>query len=140
MAYSGPASSYGVVGRLETAFFKMVNENGGVGGRKINFISYDDGLSPPKTVEAVRRLVEDDGVAFFFGSLGTSTNAAIVDYVNKRKIPHLFLASPGANWSDYRRYPWTMGTQPSARTEAQVQARVHRARKAGRQNSAAVPE
>jgi branched-chain amino acid transport system substrate-binding protein len=71
----------------------------------------------------VRRLVEDDGVAFFFGSLGTSTNAAIVDYVNKRKIPHLFLASPGANWSDYKRYPWTMGTQPSARTEAQVQAR-----------------
>jgi branched-chain amino acid transport system substrate-binding protein len=123
MSYSGPASSYGVIGRLEAAFFKMVNENGGVGGRKINFISYDDGLSPPKTVEAARRLVEDDGIAFFFGSLGTSTNAAIVDYVTKRKIPHLFLSSPGANWSDYKRYPWTMGTQPSNRTEAQVQAR-----------------
>jgi branched-chain amino acid transport system substrate-binding protein len=122
VSYSGAGSSYGVIGRLEAAFFKMVNENGGVGGRKINFISYDDGLSPPKTVEAVRRLVEDHGVAFLFGSLGTSTNSAIVDYVNRRRIPHLFLASPGANWSDYQRYPWTMGTQPSARTEAQVLA------------------
>ena len=123
MPYSGPASSYGIVGRLEAAFFKMVNENGGVGGRKINFISYDDGLSPPKTVEAVRRLVEEDGVAFLFSQLGTAPNAAIVDYVNRRRIPHLFLSSPGANWSDHKRYPWTMGTQPSSRTEAQIQAR-----------------
>jgi branched-chain amino acid transport system substrate-binding protein len=100
----------------------MVNDNGGVAGRKINFISYDDSASPPKTVEAVRRLVEEDGVAFLFSQLGTAQNAAIVDYVNRKTIPHLFLASPGANWSDYKRYPWTMGTQPSARTEAQVHA------------------
>src|SRR6476661_6121702 len=123
MPYSGPASALSVTGKVFAAYFDMINEKGGVNGRKLNMISLDDGLSPPKTVEATRRLVEDDGVAFFFGSLGTSTNAAIVDYLNKRKIPHLFLSSPGANWSDYKRYPWTMGTQPSNRTEAQVQAR-----------------
>lgn len=126
MPYSGPASAYAPIGWFETAFFKMVNEAGGVDGRNINFITYDDGLSPPKTVEDVRRLVEEDGVAFLFGSLGTSTNSAVVDSLNRRKIPHLFIATGGSKFSDYKRYPWTIGFNPSYRTEAQVYAKYMR--------------
>ncbi len=120
IAYSGPASSYGVIGKLEVAFWKMVNAEGGVGGRKINFISLDDGYSPPKTVEQVRRLVEQDKVAFLFNNLGTPTNSAIVRYVNHKKVPHLFLATGASKWADYHKYPWTMGFQPNYRTEAQI--------------------
>lgn len=120
MPYSGPASAYGIIGKLETAFFGMVNEQGGVGGRKINFISLDDGYSPPKTVEQVRRLVEVDQVAFMFNPLGTPTNSAIHRYLNQKKVPHLFLSTGADKWGDYKNYPWTMGFQPSYRTEAQI--------------------
>ncbi|HXT78641.1 MAG TPA: ABC transporter substrate-binding protein [Acetobacteraceae bacterium] len=119
-AYSGPASAYGVIAKLEAAFFKMVNDQGGVAGHKINFISYDDGYSPPKTVEQVRRLIEQDQVAFLFNTLGTPTNTAIWRYVNMKKVPHLFLATGADKWGDYKHYPWTMGYQPSYRTEAQI--------------------
>lgn len=120
MPYSGPVSSYSPIGKLETAFFKMVNEQGGIAGRKINFISLDDGYSPPKTVEDVRQLVEEDQVAFLFNTLGTPTNSAIVRYVNQKKVPHLFVATGAAKWGDYKDYPWTMGFQPDYRTEAQI--------------------
>ncbi len=123
IAYSGPASSYGVIGKLETAFWNMVNAEGGVAGRKINFISLDDGYSPPKTVEQVRRLVEQDQVAFLFNNLGTPTNSAIVRYVNQKKVPHLFLATGASKWADYKDYPWTLGFQPNYRTEAQIYAK-----------------
>ena len=92
-AYSGPASAYGVIAKTETAFFKMINEQGGVGGRQIEFVSYDDGYAPPKTVEQVRRLVEEDQVAFLFNTLGTPTNTAIHRYVNQKKVPHLFIST-----------------------------------------------
>jgi branched-chain amino acid transport system substrate-binding protein len=120
MPYSGPASSYSVIGKTETAFFNMVNEQGGVAGRKINFITLDDGYSPPKTVEDVRRLVEEDEVAFCFQNLGTPCNSAIAPYLNQKKIPQLFVGSGASKWSDYKKYPWTMGYQPNYRTEAQI--------------------
>ena len=123
MPYSGPASAYGVIGRSHQAFFRMVNEQGGIAGRKITFISYDDGYSPPKTVEQVRRLVEQDRVAFLFNTLGTPTNSAIVRYVNARKVPHLFLSTGADKWGNYEDTPWTIGWQPSYRTEAQIYAK-----------------
>ena len=119
-AYSGPASAYGVIAKTEAAFFKMVNDKGGVGGRKVNFISYDDGYSPPKTVEQVRRLVEEDQVALLFQTLGTPTNSAIHRYVNQKKVPHLFISTGADKWGDHEHFPWTMGYQPSYRTEAQI--------------------
>ena len=121
--YSGPASAYSVVGKLETAFFKMVNDQGGVAGRKINFISLDDGYSPPKTVEQVRRLIEEDQVAFLFNTNGTPTNSAIQRYVNQKKVPHLFIAASADKFGDYQHFPWTMRFQPSSRTEAQIYAK-----------------
>jgi branched-chain amino acid transport system substrate-binding protein len=120
MPYSGPASSYSPIGKIESAFFKMVNEQGGVAGHQINFISLDDGYSPPKTVEDVRRLVEEDQVAFLFNTLGTPTNSAIVRYVNQKKVPHVLLATGAAKWGDEKLYPWTTGFQPDYRTEAQI--------------------
>ena len=120
MPYSGPASAYGVIGRSHGHFFRMINEQGGIAGRKINFISYDDNYSPPKTVEQVRRLVEQDKVAFLFNTLGTATNSAIVRYVNQRKVPHLFLSTGADKWGNYQDTPWTIGWQPSYRTEAQI--------------------
>jgi branched-chain amino acid transport system substrate-binding protein len=122
-AYSGPASSFGVLGKLESAFFGMVNEQGGVAGHKITFISLDDGYSPPRTVEQVRRLVEEEQVALLFGTLGTPTNSAIQRYVNQRKVPHLFISTGADKWGDYQHFPWTMGWQPSYRTEAQIYAK-----------------
>src|SRR5271156_3815403 len=119
-AYSGPASAASVIAKLETAFFRMVNDQGGVAGRKINFISLDDGYSPPKTVEQVRRLVEQDQVALLFQTLGTPTNTAIQRYVNQKKVPHLFISTGADKWGDYQHFPWTMGYQPSYRTEAQI--------------------
>jgi len=121
--YSGPASAYSVVGKLETAFFKMVNDQGGVAGRKINFISLDDGYSPPKTLEQVRRLIEEDQVALLFNNMGTPTNSAIQRYVNQKKVPHLFIAASGDKFGDYQHFPWTMRFQPSSRTEAQIYAK-----------------
>jgi len=123
MPYSGPASAYGVIGRGDAAFFKMINEQGGVGGRQINFISYDDGYSPPRSVEQTRRLVEQDRVAFLFHTLGTPTNSAVVRYVNQRRVPHLFLATGADKWGNYQDTPWTIGWQPSYRTEAQIYAK-----------------
>jgi branched-chain amino acid transport system substrate-binding protein len=122
-AYSGPASAYGVIAKLETAFFKMVNDQGGVAGHKINFISLDDGYSPPKTVEQVRRLIEEDQVALLFNTLGTPTNSAIVRYVNQKKVPQLFISTGADKWGDYQHFPWTMGFQASFRTEARIYAK-----------------
>jgi branched-chain amino acid transport system substrate-binding protein len=119
-AYSGPASAYVVIAKVETAFFKMVNDQGGVASRKINFISLDDGYSPPKTVEQVRRLVEEDEVAFLFNNLGTPCNSAIQKYVNQKQVPQLFISTGADRFADYLHFPWTIGFQPSYRTEGQI--------------------
>ncbi|MCA6124692.1 ABC transporter substrate-binding protein [Bradyrhizobium sp. WSM 1704] len=123
MPYSGPASAYGVIGRTEAAYFKMLNEQGGINGRKVTFISYDDGYSPAKTVEQARKLVESDNVLLIFNSLGTSTNAAIRKYMNEKQVPQLFVASGSSKWNDPKDYPWTMGWQPSYQDEARVYAK-----------------
>src|ERR1700693_886245 len=119
-AYSGPASAYSVIAKLETAFFKMVNDQGGVAGRKIKFISLDDGYSPPKTLEQVRRLVEEDQVALLFNNLGTPCNSAIQKYVNQKKVPQVFISTGADKFADYQHFPWTISFQPSYRTEAQI--------------------
>jgi branched-chain amino acid transport system substrate-binding protein len=106
--YSGPASAYGVIGRTEAAYFKMINQSGGIHGRKITFISYDDSYSPPKTVEQARKLVENDEVLLLFGSVGTAGNAAIRKYMNEKQVPQLFIASGASKWNDPKNYPWTM--------------------------------
>ena len=121
--YSGPASAYGVIGKSHQAFFKAINEAGGINGRKINFITYDDGYSPPKTVEAVRRLVEQDKVLLLFQTLGTPTNTAIHKYVNQKKIPHLYISTGASKWGDPKHFPWTMGFQPDYNTEGQIYAK-----------------
>jgi branched-chain amino acid transport system substrate-binding protein len=120
MPYSGPASAYGAIGRGEAAFFKMINEQGGVNGRKINLVSVDDSYSPPKTVEQIRKLVEQDQVAFIFNSLGTPSNSAIREYLNDNKVPQLFVSTGASKFGDYQHYPWTMGWQPNYRTEAAI--------------------
>jgi ABC-type branched-subunit amino acid transport system substrate-binding protein len=120
MPYSGPASAYGVVGKAEAAYFAMVNEQGGINGRKINFISLDDGYSPPKTVEQTRKLVEQEEVLLIFQSLGTPTNTAIQKYLNAKKVPHLFLATGANKWSDPKGFPWTMGFNPSYQAEGRI--------------------
>lgn len=122
-AYSGPASAYGIIGRTEAAAFQMVNDQGGVGGRKITYVSLDDGYSPPKTVDQVRRLVEQDQVAFIFATIGTPTNTAINRYTNSHGVPLLFLGSGANKWGDPKNMPWVMGWQPSYRTEAQIYTR-----------------
>ena len=121
--YSGPASAYGMVARAQAAAFRMINDQGGVGGRKIEFTSLDDGYSPPKTVDQVRRLVEQDQVAFIFGSIGTAANTAIYRYTNGKGVPLLFLGSGANKWGDPKNAPWVMGWQPSYRTEAQIYTR-----------------
>ena len=121
--YSGPASAYGTIGKSIAAYFKMVNDQGGINGRKINFISYDDGYSPPKTVEMVRKLVEQDEVLFVFQTLGTPSNTAIHKYMNARKVPQLHVATGATKWNDPKHFPWTMGWQPNYQTEGQVYAR-----------------
>jgi branched-chain amino acid transport system substrate-binding protein len=120
--YSGPGSSYSVLGKTLAAFFKMVNDNGGINGRKINFISYDDAYSPPKTVEQVRKLVEGDEVFLLFYSFGTATNSAVQKYLNTKKVPQLFVATGASRWGDPQHFPWTMGWAPSYRSEARVYA------------------
>jgi branched-chain amino acid transport system substrate-binding protein len=119
-SYSGPASAYGIIAKTEAALFKMVNEHGGVGGRQINYISLDDGYSPPKTVDQVRRLVEQDQVALMFATIGTPSNTAIFRYTNGKGVPLLFLGSGASKWGDYKSTPWVMGWQPSYRTEAGI--------------------
>ncbi|MCP3405060.1 ABC transporter substrate-binding protein [Bradyrhizobium sp. CCGB01] len=123
MPYSGPASAYAAIGKAEEAYFNKINAGGGINGRKIKFISYDDGYSPPKTVEQARKLVESDGVLLIFGSLGTSTNGAIRKYMNDKKVPQLFVASGASKWNDPKQYPWTMGWQPSYASEARIYAK-----------------
>jgi len=122
-AYSGPASAYGVIGKTEDAYFKMINEQGGINGRKINFISYDDGYSPPKTVEQIRKLIESDEVFLVFNALGTPTQSAVQKYQNAKKVPQLFVASGASKWNDPKDFPWTMGFQPSYRVEARIFAK-----------------
>jgi branched-chain amino acid transport system substrate-binding protein len=120
MPYSGPASGYGVYGRAEVAYFRMINEMGGISGRKINLISVDDGYSPPKAVEQTRRLVEQEGVAFIFGSLGTPSNSAIRSYLNDNNVPQLFIATGASMFGDPKHFPWTMGGLPNYQTEAHI--------------------
>jgi branched-chain amino acid transport system substrate-binding protein len=120
--YSGPASAYGTIGKALGAYFKKVNDEGGINGHKVNYISYDDAYSPPKAVEMVRKLVEQDQVAALFQTLGTPTNTAIHKYVNQQKIPHLFVATGATKWNDPKNYPWTMGWQPNYQTEGRIYA------------------
>ena len=123
MPYSGPASAYGTIGKVEAAYFKKINDEGGINGRKIEFISLDDGYSPPKTVEMVRRLVEQDEVLLVFGPLGTPSNTAIHKYMQAKKVPHLFLATGATKWDDPKGNPWTMGWQPNYQTETTIYAK-----------------
>ena len=121
--YSGPASAYGTIGRAEAAYFKMINDQGGINGRKINFISLDDGYSPPRTVEQVRKLVEEEQVLLLFQSLGTPSNTAIHKYMNAKKVPQLFVSTGATKWGDPQNFPWTMGWQPNYQTEAHLYAK-----------------
>jgi branched-chain amino acid transport system substrate-binding protein len=123
MPYSGPASAYGVIGKTEESYFKKINAEGGINGRKITFISYDDAYSPPKAVEQARKLVESDGVLLIFNSLGTPSNVAIRKYMNDNRVPQLFVASGATKWNDPKDFPWTMGWQPSYQSEARSYAR-----------------
>jgi ABC-type branched-subunit amino acid transport system substrate-binding protein len=120
--YSGPASAYGIIGKVEAGYFKMLNESGGINGRKINYISYDDGYSPPKAVEMARRLVEQDEVLFMVSTLGTPSNSAIHKYMNSKKVPHLFLATGASKWNDPKNFPWTMGFNPNYQSEGKLYA------------------
>src|SRR5213080_5357759 len=120
--YSGPASAYGIIGKTEEAYFKMINDNGGINGRKIKFISYDDAYSPPKAVEQVRKLVESDEVLVVFNALGTPSNTAIQKYLNSKKVPQLFVATGATKWNDPKNFPWTMGWQPNYQTEGRIYA------------------
>ena len=120
--YSGPASSYGTIGKAQTAYYKMLNEKGGINGRKINFISYDDAYTPPKTVEQARKLVEQDEVLLIESPLGTPTNSAIWQYMNQKKVPQLFVATGATKWNDPEHHPWTMGWQPNYQSEGRIYA------------------
>ena len=121
--YSGPASAYGQIGKAIAAYWKMVNDQGGINGRNIEFVSYDDGYSPPKTVEMARKLVEQDQVLFLFQTLGTPSNTAIHKYMNAKKVPQLFVATGASKWNDPKHYPWTMGWQPNYQTEGRIYAK-----------------
>src|SRR5713101_8250227 len=123
MPYSGAASAYGVIGKTEEAYFRKINAEGGINGRKINFITYDDGYSPPKTVEQARKLVESDEVLFIFNSLGSPPNSAIQKYMNAKKVPQLFVATGATKWNDPKEFPWTMGWQPNYQSESQIYAK-----------------
>jgi branched-chain amino acid transport system substrate-binding protein len=123
MPYSGPASAYGVIGKTEEAYFRKINAEGGINGRKINFVSYDDGYSPPKAVEQARKLVESDEVLVVFNPLGTPSNSAIQKYLNSKKIPQLFVATGATKWNEPKTFPWTMGWQPSYQSEARIYAK-----------------
>jgi branched-chain amino acid transport system substrate-binding protein len=123
MPYSGPNSAFAVVGRTQAAYFKMINDQGGINDRKIDYISYDDSYSPPKTVEQVRRLVESDEVLLLYSILGTPTNLAAIKYINSKKVPHLLIASGGTVFGDYKQFPWSIGFQPHSQGETSVYGR-----------------
>ena len=118
--YSGPASAYGAIGKAISAYFAKINDEGGINGRKVNFISLDDGYNPAKTVEQARKLVEEDEVLFVFNTLGTPPNSAIHKYMNTKKVPHLFVATGATKWGDPKNFPWTMGWQPNYQSESKV--------------------
>lgn len=120
--YSGPVSAYGIIGKVQAAYFKSLNEEGGINGRKVNYISYDDAYSPPKTVEQARKLVESDEVLLLFDTFGAPTSSAVHKYLNSKKVPQLFVASGATKWGDYRNFPWTMGYQPPYQGEGRVYA------------------
>ncbi|HEX3860587.1 MAG TPA: ABC transporter substrate-binding protein [Stellaceae bacterium] len=120
--YSGPGSSYGTIGKAQTAYYKLINDKGGINGRKVNFLSYDDAYTPPKTVEQVRKLVEQDQVLFIESPLGTPTNSAIWHYMNQKKVPQLFVATGATKWNDPKGHPWTMGWQPNYQSEGRIYA------------------
>jgi len=120
--YTGPASAYGVFGKTIAAYFKMVNDKGGIRGRKVTFVTYDDGYNPKKTVELAKKLVEEDKVLLLFQTLGTPSNAAIQKYLNDRQVPQLFVASGATRWANPKEYPWTMGWQPNYADEAAMYA------------------
>jgi len=121
--YSGPVSSYGVVGKTAAAYFTMINDQGGINGRKINFLTYDDAYSPPKTVEQARKLVESDEVLFLFATLGTPTNSAIQKYLNSKRVPQLFVGSGASKWNNPKEFPWTIGFQPNNQSEGRIYAK-----------------
>src|SRR3974390_1359962 len=123
MPYSGPASAYGVIGKTEAAYFNKITAEGVINGRKINFITYDDGYSPPKAVEQARKLVESDEVLVVFNPLGTPSNSAIQKYLNSKKVPQLFVATGATKWNDPKNFPWTMGWQPSYQSESRIYAK-----------------
>ncbi|HYP71786.1 MAG TPA: ABC transporter substrate-binding protein [Variovorax sp.] len=123
MPYSGPASAYGTIGKLQSAYFKMINEQGGINGRKVTLISLDDGYSPPRAVEQVRKLVEQDEVLALFQTLGTPSNSAVHKYVNAKKVPHLFLATGATKWADPKNFPWTLGFNLSYQAEGVIYAK-----------------
>ena len=123
MPYSGLASAYATIGKTEAAYFNKLNSEGGINGRKINFISYDDTYSSPKTVEQARKLVESDEVLLIFNPLGTPGNTAIQKYMNSKKVPQLFVSTGAAKWNDPKNFPWTMGWQPSYQVEARIYAK-----------------
>src|SRR6202034_330672 len=123
MPYSGPASAYGVIGKTEEAYFNKINAEGGINGRKVTFISYDDAYSPPKAIEQARKLVESDEVLFIFQSLGTPSNSAIMKYMNAKKVPQLFVASGATKFGDPKNFPWTMGFQPNYQSEGHIYAK-----------------
>ena len=140
MPYSGPASAYGVIGKTEAAYFNKINAEGGINGRKINFISQDDGYSPPKTVEQARKLVESDEVLLIFNSLGTPPNSAIQKYMNAKKVPQLFVATGATKWNDPKDFPWTMGWQPNYQSESADLRQIHPEEPSERQDRGALPE
>jgi ABC-type branched-subunit amino acid transport system substrate-binding protein len=123
MPYSGPASSYSAIGKTEAAYFNKINADGGINGRKINFISYDDAYSPPKAIEQARKLVEGDEVLLIFQPLGTPSNSAIQKYMNSKKVPQLFVATGATKWGDPKNFPWTMGWQPNYQSEGRIYAK-----------------
>src|ERR1700741_3616433 len=123
LPYSGPLSSYALIGRTQAAFFNKINAEGGINGRKINFITYDDAFSPPKTVEQARKLVESDEVLLIFQSLGTPTNNSIRPYMNQKKVPQLFVATGATHFGDWTIFQWTMGWHPTYQTEGHIYAK-----------------
>jgi branched-chain amino acid transport system substrate-binding protein len=126
MPYSGPASAYGTIGRVEAAYFQMINEQGGINGRKLTLLSLDDNYSPPKTLEQTRRLIEQENVAFLFQSLGTPTGVVVREYINEREVPQLFQASGATLWGDSQHFPWSIGWQPNYQTEGAIYGRYLR--------------
>ena len=135
--YSGPLSAYGTIGKAIAAYWTMVNDKGGINGRKINFITYDDGFAPPKTVEMVRKLVEDDKVFAIFQMLGTPTNTVVQKYLNQKKVPQLFVATGASKWGDPKDFPWTMGWQPDYHTEGGDLRQAHPGQAQGRSQGSA---